>query len=111
MITATILAALLPLSGAFAGVEANTTGSTEKRRLASVPQDAKLKKIYLSPDAHRLGFIARRGNKEFAVVDGVISEEFDSIPSALTFSPDARSVAFIARNGIEQYAIVDGRRA
>src|SRR5689334_17234804 len=97
MLTATFLAGvLIPFAGSLVGLEA---GTPEKRRLASVPQDAKLKKIYVSPDARRLGFIARRGNKEFAVVDGISSEEFDAIPSALTFSPNASSVAFIARNG------------
>src|SRR5882672_8738902 len=111
MLIATFLAGvLIPFAGSLAGLEANTS-SAEKRRLVSVPQDAKLKKIYVSPDSRRLGFIARRGNKEFAVVDGISSEEFDAIPSPLTFSPNASSVAFIARNGNEQFAVVDGRRS
>src|SRR5436190_23162772 len=110
MISATILAVLLPLTGVFAGLETNGTASGEKRRLASVPQDAKLKKIYFSPDSRRLGFIARRGNKEFAVVDGIPTEEFDSISSPLTFSYDYRSVVFVARIGRGQDAVLHGRR-
>src|SRR5438045_1474274 len=107
MMTATFLATLfIPLSASALGLAVGKTAAVEKRRLATVPQDATLKKIYLSPDSRRLGFIARRGAKEFAVVDGVLTEEFDSIPSPLTFSPNARSVSFIARNGTSQFAIV-----
>jgi hypothetical protein len=110
MMTATFLATLfLPLSASALGLEAAKTAAVEKRRLATVPQDATLKKIYLSPDTRRLGFIARRGAKEFAVVDGVSSEDYDAL-SPLTFSPDARSVAFIARNGLTQFAVIDGLR-
>src|SRR5438105_764885 len=106
MITTTCLATLWFLGG----LEAGNASGVEARRLATVPQDAKLKGVFLSPDPRRLGLIARRGAKEFAVVDGIPSEEFDSISSSLTFSPDARNVAYLARNGTEQFTILNGLR-
>ncbi|HVE41373.1 MAG TPA: hypothetical protein VNM14_15880, partial [Planctomycetota bacterium] len=104
MITTTCLATLWLLSG----LEAGNSAGVETRRLATVPQDAKLKGVFLGPDPRRLGLIAKRGAKEFAVVDGIPGEEFDSISSSLTFSPDSRNVAYLARNGSEQYAVVNG---
>jgi len=50
------------------------------------------------------------GKPEFAVVDGIPGEEFDSISSSLTFSPDSRNVAYLARNGSEQFAVINGLR-
>src|SRR6476646_7798575 len=65
MMTATFLAALfLPVSASALGLEAGKIPTVEKRRLATVPQNATLKKIYFSPDARRLGFIASRGAKD-----------------------------------------------
>src|SRR6185436_14063401 len=112
MITAAGLATLWMSSvAALGGLESgNNTGVVEVRRLATVPQDAKLKRVFLSPDPQRLGLIAKRGAKEFAVVDGVPGEEFDSISSSLTFSPDAKHVAYVGRNGTEQFAVVNGLR-
>ena len=100
MITAAILAALLPLGGVVPGLDGSTPGAGEKRRLASVPQDAKLKKIYLSPDARRLGFIASRGNKEFAVVDGHGLVYFNIEDTAELATLDARAGKLVARYSI-----------
>src|SRR5258706_4241974 len=100
----------LPAASALRGLEAGNGATIEARRLATVPQDAKLKGLYPGPDLRRLGFIAKRGAKEFAVVDGVTRQAFDSIPSSLTFSPDSKSVAYIAREGTEQFAVINGIR-
>jgi hypothetical protein len=85
MITMTCLATLWLLGSA----EAGNAATVEARRLASVPQDSKLKGVFHSPDPRRVGLIASRGAKEFAVLDGVLGEEFDAISSPLTFSPTA----------------------
>src|SRR5262245_38322798 len=107
MITTTCLVTLWLLGS----TEAGNAAAVEARRLASVPQDAKLKGVFQSPDPRRVGLIAKRGAKEFAVLDGIPGEEFDAISSALTFSPNAHSVAYIARNGGEQFAILNGFRS
>src|SRR5262245_1191501 len=99
MIATTCLATLWLVGAA----EAGNAATIEARRLASVPQDAKLKGIFTGPDPRRVGLIAKRGAKEFAVLDGVLGEEFDAISSELTFSPNSRNVAYIARNGADQF--------
>jgi hypothetical protein len=106
MITTTCLATLWLLGG----LEARQRSGVDARRLASVPRTPR-SRASTSARPRRLGLIAKRGAKEFAVVDGVPSEEYDAISSSLTFSPDARNVAYLARNGAEQFAIVTGSAA
>src|SRR5579863_9736880 len=111
MMTAVGLATLwLSAASALGAEPANGSPLTEARRLATIPQDAKLKSIFISPDPQRVGLIAKRGSKEFAVVNGLAGEEFDSIPSSLTFSSDGKHVAYIGRLGAEEFAVVNGVR-
>ena len=66
---------------------------------------------WVTPNPQVTRFAARgiRGLKEFMVVDGVQSEEFDYV-SWPSFNADGTSVAYCARSGNRQWVVLDGRK-
>jgi len=64
-----------------------------------------------SPNSERVGYVATKGDKSIAVVDGVERGTYDAIFD-LHFSPDSKRFAFIGRykkaEGWEEVAVVDG---
>jgi Tol biopolymer transport system component len=75
------------------------------RKHPGVDHDA----VTVSPDSRRVAYVARRGGKQFVVVDGVEGKEYGGIGErTLLFSPDSRRVAYVARRGGKQFVVVDG---
>ncbi|MCG3179491.1 MAG: hypothetical protein BIFFINMI_01826 [Phycisphaerae bacterium] len=64
--------------------------------------------VKFSPDSRRLGYIAVKGNRQTAVVDGKELGEGDEIRE-LAFSPDSRHVAFVCRTGAKKTVVLDGQ--
>jgi len=62
----------------------------------------------VSPDIKRVAYVAKAGDKEFAVVDGKEGKQYDDV-YGLTFSPDSKRVAYWAKAGGKQFAVVDGK--
>ncbi|MDW8026564.1 MAG: hypothetical protein RMK18_11970, partial [Armatimonadota bacterium] len=58
-------------------------------------------------DSKRFAYEARRGGKEFVVVDGEEGKEYDGI-GTLIFSPDSKHLAYGAERGKKQFVVVDG---
>jgi len=74
--------------------------------------------IRFSPDGSRVGYIARSGDQEFAVVDGEKSKGFDivwpeeynitnCIENSLVFNNDGSSFAYWARHGDSECVVVN----
>jgi len=64
--------------------------------------------ISYSPNRKRVAYIAKRGEKWLAVVDGKEEKEYDDV-SYLQFSPDSKGVAYCAvRNG-KGFVVVNGK--
>jgi len=65
----------------------------------------------VSPDSKRVAvaYVANRGDKWLAVVDGVRGKEFDEIgATGLVFSPDSKRVAYEAIRAENGLVVVDG---
>jgi roadblock/LC7 domain-containing protein len=56
----------------------------------------------------RLVYVAGSGTKQFVVVDGTRSEEYDTV-GTLVFSPDGRSVAYAASKEGKSFVVLEGR--
>lgn len=64
----------------------------------------------ISPDSHRVGYAARRGNGWYAVIDGIIvGGPYEGLcPGGILFSPDSRRYAYAVKRGPFWLAVVDG---
>jgi hypothetical protein len=70
-----------------------------------------------SSDGKRMAYVARRGLKVLAVVDGVEGKEYDHddtmmdkirLTYDIRFSPDSQHVAYVAKEGGKQFLVLDG---
>ena len=61
-----------------------------------------------SPDSKRVAYVAKAGDKWFAVVDGKEGKQYDRIGDP-KFSPDSKLVAYVAKAGDKWFAVVDGK--
>lgn len=61
-----------------------------------------------SPDSQRAGFIARKNDLWFVVVDGKASFPYFQEPEHLIFSPDSKHVTFVAKRDGSTYLVIDG---
>ena len=65
--------------------------------------------LTISPDSKRFAYVARRGKKQFVVLDGEEGEEYDLIgKGSLVFSPDSKRFAYVAVRGGKQFVVLDG---
>jgi hypothetical protein len=65
--------------------------------------------LHASPDSKRVAYVAKRGEKNLVVVDGVEGKEYDGISGgALVFSPNSKRVAYRAKRGDKSFFVVDG---
>jgi hypothetical protein len=63
-----------------------------------------------SPDSKHVAYLARKGGKAFAVIDGNEGNRFDGIGhGTLIFSPDSNHVAYGAVVGRKNVAVIDGK--
>ncbi|HEX7174108.1 MAG TPA: hypothetical protein VF240_02325, partial [Pyrinomonadaceae bacterium] len=63
--------------------------------------------LTFSRDGGRVAYVARKGGKDFVVVDGVAGARYDDIAN-LAFTPDGRHVVHTARRGGKSLVVVDG---
>lgn len=62
-----------------------------------------------SPDSRHVGYIARAGDKWFAVLDSRASQGYDEVGHDFFLSPDARHLAYLARTGDKWSVILDDK--
>ena len=62
--------------------------------------------IVISPDARRIAYITKNGDKQFVVVDGREGDTYETIWS-LKFSPDAMKVGYTAKHRGKCFIVVD----
>ena len=65
--------------------------------------------VGFSPDSKHVGYIARAGDKWFAVLDSRASQGYDEVGRDLFLSPDARHLAYLARTGDKWSVILDDK--
>jgi len=63
--------------------------------------------IVFSPDSQRVAYVAKRGEKDVAVLDGDESAEHEFVGSYV-FSPDSKRVAYEVQDGEKCHAVIDG---
>ncbi len=64
----------------------------------------------VSPDSKRVTYVAREGNKLFAVVDREEGKKYDDIMKGTpVFSPDSKRIAYAAQMGNKWLVVIDGR--
>jgi len=70
--------------------------------------EGRIRHVWSSPDGNRFAAHGILGLKEFMILDGQRSEDYDYVSSPI-FSADGRSVAWFARSGDRQWVVRDGR--
>lgn len=60
-----------------------------------------------SLDSRRVAYVAERGSRKLAIIDGREGKEYDAAGD-ITFSPDSQRVAYMAAQGDERFMILDG---
>ena len=98
--------------------------SGQEERIGQVPTSLQLPtrfppffRMWVTPDGQRLAYIARKGNKNVIVLDGMQSEEYDSIEFRWglaghpQFSPDGKRFMYGARRGKKFVVVVDGKES
>ena len=65
--------------------------------------------LTVSPDNTRVAYIAKKGDKEFAVIDGKEEKQYYDRAGYLTFSPDSKRVGYVPMTGGKVFVVVDGK--
>ena len=65
--------------------------------------------LTFSPDGERLAYVVHNDKKDYVVVDGHPSEEYDDIRPGPTFSPNSKHVAYVATKGKTKSVVLDGQ--
>lgn len=69
---------------------------------------AGVNEVVFSPDAGRVAYSAKKGEKNLIVLDGVEGALFDDVLLP-QFSPDGRHFAYLAKSGERWHIVVDGK--
>ena len=109
-----VVLAYASLAGAWSQEPATSTAT--ERVLGKVDLSSWMEQtVAASPDATRVAYVARAGEKQFVIVDGQKGKRYDEIgegrigPLSITFSPDSKRVAYVARSGGRWFVVVDGQ--
>jgi hypothetical protein len=58
-----------------------------------------------------VAYVAKKGEKWTAVVDGIPSAEYDQIKFPPVFSPDSKRIAYEVKSGEKWFEVLDGRES
>ncbi len=62
----------------------------------------------VSPDARRFAFVVRKGDKQAAVIDGVVGPEYEGQVLCITFSVDSKHVGYTILRDKRERVVIDG---
>jgi WD40 repeat protein len=87
--------------------------NVKERLVASIDSSVVIPESFtVSLDGRRVAYVAKVGNKQAAVVDGIQQEPYDEIKIdyfGLLFSPDSTRIGFFVRENNRLFFVIDGK--